>query len=227
MLELRFSRRKDEEMRPEIRVVVEGRRLCGERKLGGLYFRSDGGVGSCGRLPIALERCPCCGNGIKLSRVPQWVDADTLLRPYAEMECPTPDSCSTCPINRAIMGGLGRSLLVTVGEKYYPTPQEFVEESLRMGLSRRITGNQVPRGFEIGKTWVLLAHRKAIHTIPEIGKEVNYTPGIFGMFRPDRIEVVVSGEEADSVIDGYLKRGLTPVKIVKAEETQTGLFDEA
>lgn len=203
-------------MHPAIKVVVEGRRGCGFRKVGGSYLRSDGPVGSCGKLPIELSVCPCCGGGIKLSRMHQWVDADQLLSPYKDRPCAS-GRCETCPINKTINGGIGKALLVTVGEKYYPTVGDFVQESVKMGISRRLAGGQVPRGFKVGETWVLLAHRKAI-VEAKFGETVRYKSGLFGMFLPSRIEIVVDGTESDEVIERYLERGLTPVLVKPAEE---------
>jgi hypothetical protein len=52
--------------------------------------------------------------------------------------------------------------LLWIGEEFYKTPEDFNREAGEMGISRRITS--IPRGYEIGKTWVFLAHRKTIET---------------------------------------------------------------
>lgn len=211
-------------MHPSVITLVESARGCGYRSKGGIYLRFDGAAQACGRLPIPLVRCPCCGAGIRASRAPQWVDADMLLKPYLEQECPTPDNCATCPIHAAIHGNIGKSLLITVGEKFYPLPDDFIEESRRMGVSRRITS--VPRDFEVGKTWVLFAHRKAVHERPEFVGPVKFTPGIFAMCQPTRIEYVVKGTETDEEIEALIKRGLTPVSVIRDIDTQLA-FDLA
>jgi hypothetical protein len=45
--------------------------------------------------------------------------------------------------------------LLWVGARFYPTPESFAAEAREMGVLRRITA---VHGFELGKTWVFLAH---------------------------------------------------------------------
>lgn len=208
-------------MDSRIKVVQDHKRGCGWRsKPKSLYFRSDGLSMGCGRLPIELEVCPCCGRGIKQSRQFQWVEADEIIRQAEHTPCKTPNACELCPIGRALNGGeLGRAGLIWVGEMHYPTPEDYVEESRKYGVSRRINMDQVPRGFEIGKTWILLAHSKAI-VKAEFGQPVEYKGGIFSMFKPDRIEVICDGTETEEEVDRYLERGLTPVFVERVEDTQ-------
>ena len=88
-----------------------------------------------------------------------------------------------------------------------------------MGISRRI--KNIPKDFKVGENYVMLAHSKAILKQPlEMGQEIEHEPGIFMIFKPERIEVVVSGKESDTEIEGYVKRGLTPVKIERIEDKQ-------
>jgi hypothetical protein len=75
--------------------------------------------------------------------------------------------------------------LMWVGEKFYPTPDHFMNEAARMGISKRIP--MVPKEFEMGKDWILLAHRK---TIQSQYNPQEYIPGIFQAFRPTRIEYI-------------------------------------
>jgi hypothetical protein len=141
--------------------------------------------------------------------------------------------CFTCPLGDGIQ--ITNALLIWIGEQYYPTPDAFAAEANTQGISRRI--NVVPKGFVISETWVLLAHKKAI-PLPAVTDtnlpglfagmssegEQQYQAGIFSVFKPDRIEIVVSGNEADEVIEDYLKRGLTPVLIETEEVEQEILF---
>jgi len=116
---------------------------------------------------------------------------------------------------------IGQAGLIWIGESHYPTVRHFQEEAERMGISRRI--RSVPKDFVLGETYILLAHKKAIINegeVPEYIGEVEYSPGIFRIFRPTRIEVIVDGTEDDDVIEGYLKRGLVPVLIEKIETKQ-------
>lgn len=223
-------------MHAGITVVNEGARGCGFRKVGGMYLVSDGPVSGCGKLPVPLDalnvfECPCCGErtqlppdyGIRLSRAPRMLHNPELL--WRGLPCASSGRngmCTTCPLSNAYE--TGPALLVTVGETYYATPEDFAKESRQMGISRRIP--QVPQGFVVGETWVLLAHSKAISKVemqdrdPETGqlymepKPVTvYSAGVFSMFRPRRIEIVVDGTEPDEKIDDMLKRGLTPVLV--------------
>jgi hypothetical protein len=153
-----------------------------------------------------------------------WADGDEILR--AAPECPDQGkaTCEACAISRFVEeSGLGMCGLIWVGETHYPTPRHFNNEADRMGISRRI--NSVPRDFVIGETVVMLAHRRAIlKTNPAMGEEIEYTPGIFRIFKPTHIEIVVNGDEETEVIDGYIKRNLTPVVIERVEDQQEELI---
>lgn len=203
-------------MHSGIHVVHEGKRGCGFRKTGGLYLVGNGTSFDCGRLPIPLMTCPCCGHGFKVSRGWTWVDADRLIE--AAPECLRKKSaCRLCPMDRMIRDGIGRAGLIWIGEEFYQTTADFNREAEAMGVSRRL--HTVPHGFVVGETWVLLAHRKAIlREAPRMGEKPQWIPGIFRLFKPERIEVIVKGDEPDSVIDGYIDRGLTPVKIVRTDD---------
>lgn len=127
-------------------------------------------------------------------------------------------------MDKLIREGLGRAGLLWIGEAFYPTVADFEHEADRMGLSRRIA--TVPHGFVVGETWILLAHSKAIlREAPKMGAKPEFIPGIFRMFKPDRIEVIVTGDEADSVIDDYIARGLSPVKVVREGAEQPSLAE--
>jgi hypothetical protein len=203
-------------MHPRVEVVHEGKRGCGYRKVGGMYLRGSGFSYDCGRIPIPLMTCPCCGHGFKPARGWTWVDGDRLLE--AAPDCLKPKKyCRRCPLQQLLDDGAGKCGLIWVGEVYYPTTADFDREAEELGLSRRIT--TVPHDFQVNKTWVLLAHRKAIQKEETaMGKPPEFIPGIFRIFRPTSVEIVVSGDEPDTVIEDYLKRGLTPVKVIREGE---------
>ncbi len=129
--------------------------------------------------------------------------------------------CSLCIVNHVISGEveLGAAGLIWIGEQYYATTEAFTREAEAMGISRRIA--TVPRDFRLGETYVLLAHRSAI-TRWEDGQMPYTVPGIFRIWLPDRIEVIVDGTESDEVIDGYLDRDLTPIKVEVADWIEQG-----
>lgn len=170
-------------------------------------------------MPIPLGVCPCCGSAeiSKPSRGWTWVDADRLLANAPECRAPK-RQCNTCALGSAAFGRAG---LLWIGEVYYGTVRDFEAEAKRMGISRRIPA--LPRGFVIGETCVLLAHRKAIMEPLEMGKPPVFHPGIFRIWKPERVEAIVTGEESDEEITDMLKRGLSPVKIVRREPVQNPL----
>ncbi len=182
---------------------VEGERGCGFRKPGGLYLVTGERGAQCLKIPYPLTVCPTCSQGINPSRGFTWVNASELTLEAVVATCGL-RHCIQCPLG----GGPAKTGLIWVGEAYYKTPKVFLEEALRMGISRRITA--IPRGFEVGVTWVLLAHRKAF----PVGREDS--PGIFQAFRPTAIEYVVKGGETEEELKSLRDRGITPVEVVYA-----------
>lgn len=140
-----------------------------------------------------------------------------------------------CPLNKpGLMGD--RAGLLWIGEQHYATPKLWLAEGKAMGFSRRIPA--VPQGFVANETWVLAGHRKAIPS----GKIVangpddlcgtvydnldaaqaagatswadHYTPGIFHLWVPTRIEYVVRGDETEDYLQGLADRGIEAVRVV-------------
>jgi hypothetical protein len=196
----------------------------------------SGGLGEpCERLPLPVVECPTCRRGIKPARGFAWIDGEEF---FGHVKHGTEQHDRRCPLGsrrsteikgegyvRTVLDDDGKDLtkvgLLWIGEKFYPTVAHFTEEAARMGVSRRIS--QVPRDFEVGKTWVFLGHRKAIMAIvdnKELGRgEVKFTPGIFRVFKPERIEYVVKGDETEEELEALVKRGLTPVKVEHLDPT--------
>jgi hypothetical protein len=213
-----------------VETRVDRRRGCGWRKEGGLYLVSDQAVGSCGKLPIQLGTCPCCGNGIRPSRAWQWVDGDALAAPYT---CPKEKEggCKVCPLSNH--NHIGRAGLIWVGGVFYKKPEDFNRESIEQGISRRISA--IPRGFVVGKTWVMVAHREAIaekckeckgnggtfgnpKCEPCDSTGIVRNAGIFGVYLPKAIEYVVKGDETVEELQSMRNRGITPVKVERNRE---------
>lgn len=209
----------------EIEIRYDDVRGCGTRKPGGLYLVAGNFLlSACGKLPVPLTTCPCCGNGIKPSRGWTWIDFDSLT---SKVKCTMPkDECEACPLH----GPVGKVGLLWVGEKFYRTPMEFTEEAAQQGISRRVAF--IPREFELGKTRVVFAHRKAIaqpcpmcnggefklegsEECPVCkGENSLFSAAIFHMFKPTAIEYVVKGDEAEDELEALVKRGITPIKVV-------------
>jgi len=211
-------------MHSAVQVRQEGARGCGYRKVGGLYLVSRGLSIACGRLPIPLNRCPCCGTGIVPSRGWTWVSPVLIAQAASPCKYGEGDRrCSLCIVSRLIEESRHPDYAVVehlcgllwVGEQFYEKPKDFVEEAQDLGISRRI--HAIPRGFRVGETPVMLAHRKGMvvwetDEVTQAPKPVE-VPAVFSIFVPEAIEVIVTGDESDEQIEDLLKRGLTPVKV--------------
>jgi hypothetical protein len=195
-----------------ITTVYDHARGCGFRKSGGLYLMSGNAFAGCGKLPIPLTVCPCCNTGIKPARGWTWVSAELIMN----ATCTTPDKCKSCSPLGDLSNRDYKFGLLWVGEKFYPKPSDFMREAKSQGISRRISA--VPRDFDLACTWVLLAHRKAVYEPENVYAEEGFLPGIFSVFKPDRIEYVVKGDESEEELDALEKRGLTLVKVELAEQ---------
>jgi len=195
-----------------IRTSVEGKRGCGYRKPGGLYLVSEQLSHSCGKLPLNLTVCPCCGAGIKYARGWTWINPAALfggrLCAYegglATMRC-----SGLCPLSDANLGRIEKAGLIWVGREFY-TVEGFALEAARLGVSRRIKA--IPRGFKVGETWVCLAH---LDGGVDNGKKC---PAIFSMFQPRAIEYIIKGDETAEELDKLTARGLDLVRVVRAPE---------
>lgn len=235
-------------------ISVEAERGCGHRKPAkdgvGIYLVGPKTGAPCGRLPFALAACPVCGGGIHAARGWTWIEPRKLFGMLSEdQECiafGTPQGCSWC---RGCPMGLGmpegRHGLVWIGETHYKGPGDFLSEAHRMGVSRKIKA--IPKGFELGKTHVYLAHRFAVPNprlqrlaagemsglstgeATELLNEPPRLPGVFSTFMPTGIDLVIADAEnvpakAEKLAEQY---GARVIQVVKAEavapEAQTEL----
>lgn len=187
------------------------RRGCGYRKPGGLYLVSAGIPTACDLLPIPLSVCPTCHGGIKAAR--GWTTIDI----YPLLKSVKPCSQGTaCPLASIEPGD--KSGLLWIGEVFYPTPDDWLRESNRLGVSRRIS--QIPKDLEVGKTWVFVAHRSVPYaklTMVEGEMKAVDGPAIFHAFRPTAVEYVVKGNESDDELEALAKRGITLVKVTHSD----------
>lgn len=207
-----------------VRRSYEPKRGCGFRKQGGLYLVSDGGGEPCGRFPIEVSVCPLCGQGIKPSRSFTWVDGELVKRMAPDCSWELGVECSRCAMHPDCK--VGKAGLIWVGEKYYPTPQDFLVEAAQMGISRRISA--LPKGLVDAPTgeitaWIFLAHRRAIPVVDDVAEEVIWQPGIFCIWRPRRVEKVVTPEITEEEEAKLRKRGIEPVIV---EPMQQALFED-
>lgn len=196
----------------QIETRIEGKRGCGYRKPGGLYLVGPPTGQDCCKLPFPLNICQCCGAGIRPARAWTWVDSTALIGDEVcthprglEWQHDPSHQAKPCPLEN----GLGTAGLVWIGEKFYPTPEIFLQEAREMGISRRI--GAVPKDFKLGETWVLLAHRKGC--VVDNDGEQDLGAAIFSVFKPTAVEYVVKGDETEEDLERIVKRGLTPIVV--------------
>jgi hypothetical protein len=222
-------------------MAVEKPRGCGYRKVGGKYLVGGKLSAACGLLPLELHVCPVCSSGIKQVRGWQWVNPSKLFEKAVCLDQKFADvmslsfatrGCATCP-GAIVLREQTRAGLLWIGGQFYPEPEDFLREGAAQGVSRRI--HTIPRGFKVGETWVLIAHPRAVKRVPATPEEVaeleqlnggliadNIAPvnhivrkGIIAIFRPERIEQIVTQSEADS--DEFMRdlesKGITPVVV--------------
>jgi len=187
-------------------------RGCGIRQKG-LYLVGGQLSSPCGKLPIPLDNCPTCNCGIKFSRAPRWVSPEILRLDRFGCEY---NFCGSCTFSSSQKDDM---ILICIGKKFYPTPQDFLMEAREQGISRRIPA--IPKGFEPGKTRILLAHPECSF---EVSGEWTKGLGVIGSFVPHAIEYVVDGKESDKELSNLIKRGVTPVsvEVVTSQKTLFG-----
>lgn len=189
-------------------MAVETKRGCGYRQVGGLYMVAGDIFSACDRLPFKLTICSCCGAGIKFSRGFTWIEPTKLFEGDHSVNSPCPIclpaktiSNKICPVcfPNIIFGDLEsnasadndpRAGLIWIGATFYKTPSDFIAEGIEQGISRRIAA--IPRGFELGNTWVFCAHINAVE--PVLG-EPRGRAGIFAAFKPILFERIVLASE--------------------------------
>lgn len=215
-------------------VVNESRRGCGFRKPGGIYLVTDPGGFSCPALPIPMSVCPCCGEGIRAARGWTWIAPGPWIEKLDKTICNqcTIGYAGACLIHQS--SSVARVGLIWVGEHYYKNPNEFLTEMVELGVSRRVPA--IPQGFKIGETIVWLGHRKAAHSRCDLcdgsgvvnemsaiqcpdckGAGHTTAPGVFSVFRPQRIEYILTGNETDAELERLESRGVSLVKLERTD----------
>lgn len=209
-------------------MAVETRRGCGYRKIGGLYLVSGPGGQPCDRLPFLLDVCPTCGHGVKQTRGWTWVDLNALVEGH-HRNCRDQNKLfGMCPMCTPELVEAKTGLL-WIGEKFYHTVHDFSIEAARLGVSRRIKA--IPRDFELGKTWILLAHPRAVWSrVPEVttwGPDTKeMVPGIFMIWKPKRIEKILPASKRDSTEAAELsEKGITCVFVPDNDPDHQGVYE--
>jgi hypothetical protein len=204
-------------------MAVEAKRGCGYRKVGGLYMVGEGSGMACCKMPIVLHVCPTCNQGIKQTRGWSWVDP----RPWLKGACRGGSEARFCPATDEGLSMGEKVGLIWVGEKFYPTPEDFAREANRLGISRRV--KVIPRGFHVGEHWVFVAHPKAVKSLNAETGEEEMLPAVFRIFQPSRIEKIITqtmSENADLMAD-LAERGITPVIVPDNDRDHQGsVYDD-
>lgn len=204
----------------------DGQRGCGYKKVGGIYLTGHGIPYACDRMPFEIINCTCCGSGIKQSRGVQWINWSRYAGKHEDCDCI--EQCFICHPQDE------KYALMWVGKKYY-SAESFTNEALKMGVSKRIA--QIPNELELGKTIVLLAHPEAIAKYIDdpttlSGQRLTRTAGVFYAFIPDKIQKVITKDEATKEnLLKLKKRKITPLIATKIEgdnaiETEEMLLDD-
>jgi len=219
-------------------MAVEERRGCGYRRVGGMYLCGEFLSAPCDRMPFPLTTCPVCGQGIKVSRGFTEVNPLKLWGPH---DSATYDHNSgilyTCKdrVRPCLLCDPQDepAYIMLVGAGNYKTKEDFLDEAHHMGISKRIPF--IPKGLELGKTVVYLAHPKACEVkepavlqqamaIVEEAQsnqprlleteKVSKALGIFCAFIPKRVEKLIWKSQATpEELEKLEKRGITPVPI--------------
>ena len=208
-------------------MPIEPKRGCGYRKVGGLYLVGSGIALPCDGLPLELKKCHVCGFEVPFTRGFMWLRKAYVAyysKEKHENEYGGKCTCHPgCPICHPEANDLKEYGLMWVGESFYKTPEEFVEEAEKMGVCKRIP--VIPAKLQIGKTWVLLAHRKVPFYRKNFGPlntEPEYKPAIFYAFKPTRIEKLIWESEAtEENLKKLEEQGITPVIVPDGDEAHS------
>ncbi len=219
-------------------MAVEAKRGCGYRKVGGLYLVGNYISVPCDRLPYPIHECPVCGAGIHFTRGITRINPLKLFGNHDDILAHT--SMVTSPachdkIRPCFMCDPtdDPAYIMFVGERYYPTVEDFSIEAQVMGVSKRIPGNSIPKDLLVGKTIIYLAHPKACKVREPAGvmqeamaildnqqarlcdaEQEKPKPAIFSAFIPQRLEKICwQSDYTSENIERHKRRGIDLVPV--------------
>lgn len=175
---------------------------------------TDGMVFLCDRPLIEILPCPCCG---EMPRTHRGITQFNFYKLYGahtpEEECEDPKFCFFCHPTDVV-----NTYLMWVGDDY--TIESFGKEVANLGVSKAIP--EIPSGLVLGESWMMLAKRNVGITILGVdgkGKEKK-ADVIFYAFRPQRIEMLITEEQAEDkeFMEGLEAREVTAVVVPKEHE---------
>jgi hypothetical protein len=208
---------------------IESPRLNGYRKQGHLYLIGNLPNFNCCKLPIELP----AGSIPKVGLLP-------MPQEFENTMCSGP--ITSCVDQRMSKPG-NISGMFWVNEVHYPSAAFFVHEARTNAIQIKI--KHLHCGIKPGESWVLLAHRKAIVDysdgmqgfVDEAGEAhttVKYKPGIFSLFRVDRIEYVLGDHEVEKAggvqlreLGSLIEAGVKLVRVIREEKLSIGEYPEA
>ncbi|HMG11404.1 MAG TPA: hypothetical protein VK609_22975 [Mucilaginibacter sp.] len=198
----------------KITIYIEKKRGCGFKKPGGIYLiGSSDKAGACCRLPFELKTCECCGSSVTFSRGYTWINTGM----FCYNNIAGADCTGICILNEP-----GKPIgLMWVGENNYPHVKDFERESNAIGVSKRL--NVIPKGLSAGD-WVALAHNKAIPVFNEMDPAdpnaplVTYKPGVFMVFKIEKLQYVVKGSESDDDLQKIADKNIELITVVPEGE---------
>ncbi|MHC4573376.1 MAG: hypothetical protein ACYS76_04480 [Planctomycetota bacterium] len=133
-----------------------------------------------------------------------------------------------CPVCYPSQNDQDKYGLMWVGKKFY-TPQAFVDEAERWGVSKAI--KQIPKGVVMGETWILLAHPQGFKDFeaPDFQEkwagwdgggregpepEPEAYPAVFYAFIPQKVETLLYESDATpEKVKALEDRGITVVVV--------------
>lgn len=226
---------------------IDSKRGCGWRQPGGLYLVSSGEGVDCGKLPVPLTICPTCSGGIHFARSWTWVDGDALVASKVCTFGTIFPYCDKCilvkSLGRCGLLWIGEKFYETpadwtreaekfgVSRRIPAVPREFVVGitivlvAHRKAIKERCVvcdgrGTVVmpPLRLNDGEDEPPGPPRKV--QCPDDRCEDGFvlTPGIFSAFIPTAVEYVTKGGETEEELEALVKRGLTPIKVIRNEE---------
>lgn len=219
---------------------METERGCGWRQIGGIYLVDDGGSVQCDGLPVELKTCPCCEFKVKQSRSMQAVHAGYLGGLMRGHDCHEDfDGCPLCyfscyyhaqkllPVKEQKKLGVPTEFYLMFVSKEFYTPESFVAEAVKQGISKRISPNSLPKNFRVGHDWVFLAHKEVPFRgdlsreecdMGMLQAEPEFKRAIFYAFKPKRLELLLwKGTDAQTIAD-YEQAGYAVVLIERTPE---------
>lgn len=144
---------------------------------------------------------------------------------------------------------IGRAGLLWIGEKFYKNPVDWMREAEQLGVSRRIPAvpREFQLGKTVvlvahnraiksrcdeckGRGFILAQETE--NDLP-VGPPQKYpcdnegcedgfvfSAGIFSAFIPSAVEYVTKGTETEEELEAFVKRGITPIKVVRNEPAE-------